>query len=75
MAQCPECFGQVPDGAKRCMHCGSRLGGPPTWLTILIILISLAIIGGTINFFITSNRHGQELEECLRTAVDVATCV
>ncbi|MDE2105032.1 MAG: hypothetical protein KGL39_47780 [Patescibacteria group bacterium] len=29
-AQCPECRGRVPDGARRCLHCGYEFARPVT---------------------------------------------
>jgi len=32
--KCPECQGRVPDGARRCMHCGHRFEIPAGYVRV-----------------------------------------
>lgn len=48
MMECPECKGQVPDGAKRCMHCGFSPSAYARRRQLTLAAIVLAIVGGVV---------------------------
>lgn len=43
---CPDCTGEVPEGAKACKHCGHRFGRSDAWAKwVLAVILAVAAIG------------------------------
>ena len=63
---CPECMGVVPPDARRCMHCGQRLGGKPqitqAKLAAAILIVLVAVIATVV--ILNMQEAARERERC-----------
>lgn len=43
---CSECLGEIPDGARRCMHCGHDQRRSTPWILAALAVVAGLALGG-----------------------------
>jgi hypothetical protein len=72
-AVCAECKGEVPQDARRCVHCGHQITGAP-WAWIIAGAILLIVGAIVYEGFQQSTRDGEPKAECFVLTVDESKC-